>query len=118
MPSASGKTNLAMMRPPAALGERYEVEFYGDDIVWLRVDEADGRIARLIASDSTFFAYTCSNVRFDKGSISSRGFRIGIEHVAFSPYEELQAFVASNLSIIYQHITLVRIARIDEKPLC
>ena len=33
-----------MMRPPAALGERYEVEFYGDDIVWLRVDEADGRV--------------------------------------------------------------------------
>jgi phosphoenolpyruvate carboxykinase (GTP) len=43
-PSASGKTNLAMMLPPDALGERYHVEFYGDDIAWLRVDPDDGRI--------------------------------------------------------------------------
>ncbi len=43
-PSASGKTNLAMMLAPDALGDRYEVYFYGDDIVWLRVDEEDGRI--------------------------------------------------------------------------
>ena len=37
-PSASGKTNLAMMLPPDALGDRYHVEFYGDDIAWLWVD--------------------------------------------------------------------------------
>ena len=37
-PSASGKTNLAMMLPPDALGDRYQVEFYGDDIAWLWVD--------------------------------------------------------------------------------
>jgi phosphoenolpyruvate carboxykinase (GTP) len=43
-PSASGKTNLAMMLAPDALGDRYHVEFYGDDIAWLRVDPADGRI--------------------------------------------------------------------------
>ncbi|WP_175953583.1 phosphoenolpyruvate carboxykinase (GTP) [Schaalia sp. Marseille-Q2122] len=43
-PSASGKTNLAMMLPPDALGDRYEVYFYGDDIVWLRVDPRDGRV--------------------------------------------------------------------------
>ncbi|HEU5266693.1 MAG TPA: phosphoenolpyruvate carboxykinase (GTP) [Jatrophihabitans sp.] len=43
-PSASGKTNLAMMLPPDALGERYHVEFYGDDIAWLRVDPEDGKI--------------------------------------------------------------------------
>jgi phosphoenolpyruvate carboxykinase (GTP) len=43
-PSASGKTNLAMMLPPDALGDRYTVSFYGDDIAWLRVDPADGRI--------------------------------------------------------------------------
>src|SRR5579875_228925 len=43
-PSASGKTNLAMMLPPDALGERYQVSFYGDDIAWLRVDPADGRV--------------------------------------------------------------------------
>jgi phosphoenolpyruvate carboxykinase (GTP) len=43
-PSASGKTNLAMMLPPDALGDRYRVHFYGDDIAWLRVDPDDGRI--------------------------------------------------------------------------
>jgi phosphoenolpyruvate carboxykinase (GTP) len=43
-PSASGKTNLAMMLPPDALGDRYKVHFYGDDIAWLRVDPVDGRV--------------------------------------------------------------------------
>jgi phosphoenolpyruvate carboxykinase (GTP) len=42
-PSASGKTNLAMMLAPDALGDRYYVEFYGDDITWLWVGE-DGRL--------------------------------------------------------------------------
>jgi phosphoenolpyruvate carboxykinase (GTP) len=44
MPSASGKTNLAMTLAPDALGDRYHVDFYGDDIAWLRVDPDDGRI--------------------------------------------------------------------------
>jgi phosphoenolpyruvate carboxykinase (GTP) len=43
-PSASGKTNLAMMLAPDSLGDRFHVEFYGDDIAWLRVDPKDGRI--------------------------------------------------------------------------
>ncbi|AZA14708.1 phosphoenolpyruvate carboxykinase (GTP) [Corynebacterium choanae] len=41
-PSASGKTNLAMTLAPEGL-EDYNVYFYGDDIVWLRVGE-DGRL--------------------------------------------------------------------------
>lgn len=41
-PSASGKTNLAMTLPPDALGDRYRVEFYGDDITWLWVNPEDG----------------------------------------------------------------------------
>lgn len=53
MPSASGKTNLAMMLPPDALGERYEVEFYGDDIVWLRVGD-DGRVYGMNPEYGTF----------------------------------------------------------------
>jgi len=43
-PSASGKTNLAMMHPPAALADRYEVHFFGDDIAWIYVDETDGKL--------------------------------------------------------------------------
>ncbi|MBO0820571.1 MAG: phosphoenolpyruvate carboxykinase (GTP) [Nocardiopsaceae bacterium] len=42
-PSASGKTNLAMTLPPDALGDRYHVSFYGDDIAWMWVGE-DGRL--------------------------------------------------------------------------
>jgi len=42
-PSASGKTNLSMTLAPDALGDRYYVEFYGDDIAWLWVGD-DGRI--------------------------------------------------------------------------
>lgn len=43
-PSASGKTNLAMMLPPDALGERYQVDYYGDDIAWMWVNPDDGKI--------------------------------------------------------------------------
>jgi phosphoenolpyruvate carboxykinase (GTP) len=43
-PSASGKTNLAMMLAPDVLGDRYHVSFYGDDIAWLWVNEDDGRL--------------------------------------------------------------------------
>ncbi|VEI13906.1 phosphoenolpyruvate carboxykinase (GTP) [Trueperella bialowiezensis] len=43
-PSASGKTNLAMMLPPDALGDRYQVDFYGDDIAWLWVNPEDGKL--------------------------------------------------------------------------
>ena len=43
-PSASGKTNLAMMAAPDALGDRYHVSFYGDDIAWLWVEEETGKL--------------------------------------------------------------------------
>jgi phosphoenolpyruvate carboxykinase (GTP) len=43
-PSASGKTNLAMMHPPATLAGRYDVHFFGDDIAWIYVNEDDGRL--------------------------------------------------------------------------
>ncbi len=43
-PSASGKTNLAMMKPPASMVDRYEVHFFGDDIAWIYVNPSDGRL--------------------------------------------------------------------------
>jgi phosphoenolpyruvate carboxykinase (GTP) len=43
-PSASGKTNLAMMLAPDDISDRFRVDFYGDDIAWLRVDPEDGKI--------------------------------------------------------------------------
>ena len=53
-PSASGKTNLAMMLPPDELADRYHVEFYGDDIAWLRVDPEDGKIYAINPENGVF----------------------------------------------------------------
>jgi phosphoenolpyruvate carboxykinase (GTP) len=52
-PSASGKTNLAMTLSPDALGDRYHVEFYGDDIAWLWVAE-DGRLYGMNPENGVF----------------------------------------------------------------
>ncbi|GAA2826032.1 phosphoenolpyruvate carboxykinase (GTP) [Leucobacter komagatae] len=52
-PSASGKTNLAMTLPPDALGARYRVDFYGDDIAWLWVDE-QGRLRGINPENGAF----------------------------------------------------------------
>ncbi len=54
-PSASGKTNFAMMIPP----ERYQkmgwkISTVGDDIVWMWVDEASGRL-RAINPEAGYF---------------------------------------------------------------
>lgn len=52
-PSASGKTNLAMTLSPDALGDRYRVEFYGDDITWLWVGD-DGRLYGMNPENGVF----------------------------------------------------------------
>ncbi|MFW6773480.1 phosphoenolpyruvate carboxykinase (GTP) [Nocardioides sp. CPCC 205120] len=52
-PSASGKTNLAMTLAPDALGDRYHVEFYGDDIAWIWPG-ADGRLYAMNPENGVF----------------------------------------------------------------
>ncbi|MBI4355100.1 MAG: phosphoenolpyruvate carboxykinase (GTP), partial [Candidatus Omnitrophica bacterium] len=52
-PSASGKTNLAMLVPPEAFGNRYVVRVVGDDIAWLRIGQ-DGRL-RAVNPENGFF---------------------------------------------------------------
>ena len=52
-PSASGKTNLAMTLAPDALGDRYYVEFYGDDIAWIWVGE-DGKLYGMNPENGVF----------------------------------------------------------------
>ena len=53
-PSASGKTNLAMTLAPDALGDRYHVSFFGDDIAWLWVDPEDGQLYGLNPENGVF----------------------------------------------------------------
>ncbi len=53
-PSASGKTNLAMLLPPDSLGDRYKVWFYGDDIAWLWVDPEDGKLYGMNPENGVF----------------------------------------------------------------
>jgi phosphoenolpyruvate carboxykinase (GTP) len=52
-PSASGKTNLAMTLAPDALGDRYHVSFYGDDIAWLWVGD-DGKLYGMNPENGVF----------------------------------------------------------------
>ncbi|MFA5089136.1 MAG: phosphoenolpyruvate carboxykinase domain-containing protein, partial [Candidatus Omnitrophota bacterium] len=53
-PSASGKTNLAMLQPPKELAEKYEVTVVGDDILWLRINEEDGRLYAINPENGLF----------------------------------------------------------------
>ncbi len=53
-PSASGKTNLAMMLAPDALGDRYYVEFFGDDIAWIWINPDDGRVYAMNPENGVF----------------------------------------------------------------
>jgi phosphoenolpyruvate carboxykinase (GTP) len=70
-PSASGKTNLAMMVAPDALKDRYFVEFFGDDIAWLRVDPADGRIYAINPENGVFGVAKDTNESSNPNAIDS-----------------------------------------------
>ncbi|RYU12257.1 phosphoenolpyruvate carboxykinase (GTP) [Nocardioides iriomotensis] len=69
-PSASGKTNLAMTLAPEALGDRYYVEFYGDDIAWIWVDE-DGVLRGFNPENGVFGVAKDTNERTNPTAIDS-----------------------------------------------
>src|SRR4051812_1940586 len=71
MPSASGKTNLAMTLAPDALGDRYRVDFFGDDIAWLRVDPTDGRIYAINPENGVFGVAKDTNEGSNPNAIDS-----------------------------------------------
>lgn len=71
-PSASGKTNLAMTLAPDALGDRYYVEFYGDDIAWLWVGD-DGRLYGMNPEFGVFGVAKDTNEKTNPTAIDSIG---------------------------------------------
>lgn len=71
-PSASGKTNLAMTMAPDALGDRYHVEFYGDDIAWLWVGQ-DGRLYGMNPEFGVFGVAKDTNERTNPTALEAIG---------------------------------------------
>jgi phosphoenolpyruvate carboxykinase (GTP) len=69
-PSASGKTNLAMTLAPDALGDRYYVEFYGDDITWMWVGE-DGRLYGMNPEYGVFGVAKDTNEKTNPGALQA-----------------------------------------------
>ncbi|WP_432476176.1 phosphoenolpyruvate carboxykinase (GTP) [Nocardioides sp. GXQ0305] len=84
-PSASGKTNLAMMLPPDGLGDRYHVEFYGDDIAWLWVGD-DGRLYGMNPEFGVFGVAKDTNERTNPTALESvaEGTRVLFTNVAYN----------------------------------
>ena len=86
-PSASGKTNLAMMVPPKPLDERYEVYFLGDDIAWIYCDESDGRLYAMNPEFGVFGVAKDTNERSNPNAIESiaEGSRALFTNTAYNP---------------------------------
>ncbi|MGO1183904.1 MAG: phosphoenolpyruvate carboxykinase (GTP) [Micrococcaceae bacterium] len=89
-PSASGKTNLAMTLPPDALGDQYRIDFYGDDIVWLRVG-SDGRLYGMNPENGVFGVARDTNEKTNPNAISSiaEGSGAMFTNVAYHPEDQL-----------------------------
>jgi len=86
-PSASGKTNLAMMLPPEGLGDRYEVTFYGDDIAWLWVDEKTGKLMGMNPEYGVFGVAKDTNEKTNPTALRSvdPGTKAIFTNVAYNP---------------------------------
>jgi len=86
-PSASGKTNLAMMLAPDGLGDRFHVSFYGDDIAWLWVDEEDGKLYGMNPEYGVFGVAKDTNEETNPTALASiaEGTGVIFTNVAYNP---------------------------------
>ena len=60
-----------MMVAPDSLKDRYYVEFFGDDIAWLRVDEGDGKIYAMNPENGVFGVAKDTNEGSNPNAIES-----------------------------------------------
>lgn len=88
-PSASGKTNLAMTLSPDALGDRYYVEFYGDDIAWIWVDE-DGVLRGFNPENGVFGVAKDTNEHTNPTAIESIKPGLGVIYTNVAYNEKTQ----------------------------
>ncbi|WP_373791182.1 phosphoenolpyruvate carboxykinase (GTP), partial [Delftia acidovorans] len=89
-PSACGKTNLAMMLPPDAMGDRYQVDFYGDDIAWLWIDEKTGKLMGMNPEFGVFGVAKDTNDKTNPTALHSTdpGTKVIFTNVAYNPKTE------------------------------
>ena len=88
-PSASGKTNLSMTLAPEGLGDRYRVEFYGDDIAWMWIGD-DGRIYASNPENGVFGVAKDTNETTNPSAMAAMAEGSGaiFTNVAYNPLTE------------------------------
>jgi phosphoenolpyruvate carboxykinase (GTP) len=84
-PSACGKTNLAMVTPPAAMAAKgWRVSTLGDDIAWLRVG-ADGRLWAINPENGYFGVAPGTSAKSNPNAMKMVGHDSLFTNVAMTP---------------------------------
>ena len=79
-----------MTLAPDALGDRYHVEFYGDDIAWLWVDPDDGRLYGMNPEFGVFGVAKDTNEKTNPTALDSIGAGTGAIFTNVAYNEETQ----------------------------
>jgi len=82
-PSASGKTNLAMLKPPSGY-DRFKILIVGDDIAWLHLD-TNGRLCAINPEAGFFCVAQHTNTRTNPNLMATIRRNAIFTNVALSP---------------------------------